>query len=77
MSEFLDSERDGKKAAKTFNVDEEALHKKDKEAREEYRGQKKPRRNLLRQENSPKRKKHFALEERHLEQCLCSCLLIL
>lgn len=41
MSEFLDSERDGKKAAERFNVDEEALRKKDKEAREEYEGQKK------------------------------------
>ena len=36
MSEWLDSERDGKKAAERFNVDEEALRKKDKEAREEY-----------------------------------------
>lgn len=41
MSEFLDSERDGKKAAERFNVDEDALRKKDKEAREEYEGQKK------------------------------------
>lgn len=41
MSEFLDSKRDGKKAAERFNVDEEALRKKDKEAREEYEGQKK------------------------------------
>lgn len=41
MTEFLDSERDGKKAAERFNVDEEALRKKDKEAREEYEKQKK------------------------------------
>lgn len=41
MSEWLDSERDGKKAAERFNVDEEALRKKDKEAREEYKRQKK------------------------------------
>lgn len=41
MSEFLDSERDGKKVAERFNVDEETLRKKDKEAREEYEGQKK------------------------------------
>lgn len=41
MSEWLDSERDGKKAAERFNVDEEALRKKDKEAREEYDKQKK------------------------------------
>lgn len=40
-SEWLDSERDGKKAAERFNVDEEALCKKDKEAREEYEKQKK------------------------------------
>jgi hypothetical protein len=40
-SEWLDSERDGKKAAERFNVDEEALRKKDKEAREEYERQKK------------------------------------
>lgn len=36
MSEFLDSERDGKKPAERFNIDEEALRKKDAEAREEY-----------------------------------------
>ena len=36
MSEFLDSERDGKKAAERFNIDEEQLRKKDAEAREEY-----------------------------------------
>lgn len=40
-SEWLDSERDGKKASERFNVDEEALRKKDKEAREEYERQKK------------------------------------
>lgn len=41
MSEFLDSERDGKKAAERFNIDEEALRKKATEAREEYEKQKK------------------------------------
>lgn len=41
MSEFLDSERDGKKAAERFNIDEEELRKKDAEAREEYEKQKK------------------------------------
>lgn len=41
MSEFLDSERDGKKAAERFNIDEEALRKKDAEARKEYEKQKK------------------------------------
>ncbi len=41
MSEFLDSERDGKKATERFNIDEEALRKKDAEAREEYEKQKK------------------------------------
>lgn len=41
MSEWLDSERDGKKAAERFNVDEETLRNKDKEAREEYERQKK------------------------------------
>lgn len=41
MSEWLDSERDGKKAAERFYVDGEALRKKDKEAREEYEKQKK------------------------------------
>lgn len=40
MSEFLDSERDGKKAAERFNIDEEELRKKDAEAREEYEKQK-------------------------------------
>lgn len=41
MSEFLDSERDGKKVAERFNIDEEELRKKDAEAREEYEKQKK------------------------------------
>ena len=41
MSEFLDSERDGKKAAERFNIDGEELRKKDAEAREEYEKQKK------------------------------------
>lgn len=41
MSEFLDSERDGKKASERFNIDEESLRKKDAEAREEYEKQKK------------------------------------
>lgn len=41
MSEFLDSDRDGKKAAERFNIDEEELRKKDAEAREEYEKQKK------------------------------------
>ena len=41
MSEFLASERNGKKAAERFNLDEEVLRKKDKEAREEYERQKK------------------------------------
>ena len=41
MSEWLDSERFGKKTTERFNVDEEALRKKDKEAREEYENQKK------------------------------------
>lgn len=41
MSEFLDSERDGKKAAERFNIDEEELRKKDVEARKEYEKQKK------------------------------------
>ncbi len=41
MSEWLDSERDGKKAAERFDIDEEALRKKDKEAREEYEKKKK------------------------------------
>ncbi|MGT2757309.1 hypothetical protein [Streptococcus ovuberis] len=36
MSEFLESERDGKKAAERFNIDEDELREKDTEAREEY-----------------------------------------
>ena len=36
MSEFLDSEKNGKKAAERFGLDEENLRQKDKEAREEY-----------------------------------------
>lgn len=39
MSEFLDSERDGKKAAERLNIDEEELRKKDAEASEEYKKQ--------------------------------------
>lgn len=39
MSEFLDSERDGKKAAERFNIDKKELRKKDAEAREEYKKQ--------------------------------------
>ena len=41
MTEFLESKRNGKKAAERFNIDEEALRKKDAEAREEYEKQKK------------------------------------
>lgn len=41
MSEFLDSERNGQKAAERFDIDEEALRKKDAGAREEYEKQKK------------------------------------
>lgn len=40
MTEFLDSERDGKKPAERFNINEEELRKKDAEAREEYERQK-------------------------------------
>lgn len=36
MSEWLDSERDGEKPADRFNINEEELRKKDKEAREEW-----------------------------------------
>ena len=36
MSEFLESERNGKKSAERFNIDEEALRKKDAKSREEY-----------------------------------------
>lgn len=41
MSEFLNSERDGKKATERFLLDEEDLRKKDAVAREEYEKQKK------------------------------------
>ena len=41
MTEWLDSERNGEKPADRFNIDEEELRKKDKEAREEYEKQKK------------------------------------
>jgi len=41
MSEWLDSERNGEKPADRFNIDEEQLRQKDKEAREEYEKQKK------------------------------------
>lgn len=41
MSEFLDSERNGQKATERFNIDEDALRKKDAEAREKYEKQKK------------------------------------
>lgn len=41
MSEWLDSERNGEKPADRFDIDEEALRQKDKEAREEYEKQKK------------------------------------
>ncbi|HEL9627986.1 TPA: hypothetical protein U0J71_001098 [Streptococcus suis] len=41
MSEFLESERDGKKAAERFNIDEDELREKDTEAREEYEKRKK------------------------------------
>lgn len=41
MTEWLNSERGGKKVAERFNVDEDALRIKDKEAREEYEKQKK------------------------------------
>lgn len=36
MSEWLDSERDGEKPADRFNINEEELRKKDKEARKEW-----------------------------------------
>lgn len=39
MTEWLDSERDGKKPAERFNIDESALRKKDKIARKEKRKQ--------------------------------------
>lgn len=37
MSEWLDSERDGKKPAERFNINEEELRQKDKAAREGYK----------------------------------------
>lgn len=40
MDEWLESERDGKKPVERFDIDEEALRQKDKEAREEYEKQK-------------------------------------
>ena len=36
MDEWLDSTRDGQKPSERFNIDEEQLRQKDKEAREEY-----------------------------------------
>lgn len=41
MTEWLDSERNGEKPADRFNIDEEQLREKDKEAREEYEKEKK------------------------------------
>ncbi|HEM3527391.1 hypothetical protein [Streptococcus suis] len=41
MSEFLESERGGKKAAVRFNIDEQELLKKDTEARKEFENKKK------------------------------------
>lgn len=41
MTEWLDSERNGEKPADRFNIDEEELRQRDKEAREEYEKQKK------------------------------------
>lgn len=41
MTEWLDSERNGEKPADRFNIDEEELRQRDKEAREEYERQKK------------------------------------
>lgn len=41
MSEFLESERGGKKAAERFNIDEQELLKKDIEARKEFENRKK------------------------------------
>ena len=40
MEEWLGSERDGQKPAERFNIDEDQLRNKDKEAREEYAKQK-------------------------------------
>lgn len=41
MTEFLESERDGKKPAERFNINEEELRKKDAKARKEYEKRKK------------------------------------
>lgn len=41
MNDWLDSERDGKKPAERFPIDEEELRKRDEEARAEYEKQKK------------------------------------
>lgn len=41
MSEWLESERNGEKPTDRFNIDEEQLRQKDKEAREEYERKKK------------------------------------
>lgn len=41
MEEFLNSERDGKKPAERFNIDEDKLREKDREAREEFEKRKK------------------------------------
>ena len=76
MSEFLDSERDGKKAAERFNIDEEELRKKDAEAREEYERQKKEaEQKSIRAGKNHKKKRLSVLVERHSVQCLCSCWL--
>lgn len=41
MEDWLESERNGEKPAERFNIDEEELKQRDKEAREEYEKQKK------------------------------------
>ena len=41
MEEFLNSERDGKKPAERFNIDEDKLREKDREARKEFEKRKK------------------------------------
>ena len=41
MEKWLDSERDGKKPAERFNIDEDELRDRDRKAREEYEKQKK------------------------------------
>lgn len=41
MEDWLDSERDGQKPSERFDIDEEKLRQKDKEARDEYEKQKK------------------------------------